>query len=67
MNVIYTTYNTNEMKFYTYENGIKYILKGLNEQSLNRFYVYKRNEEFNKLLNQWLTSKKKQVFFIAKI
>ena len=59
MNVIYTTYNTNEMKFYTYENGIKYLLKGLNEQSLNRFYVYKRNEEFNKLLNQWLTSKKK--------
>lgn len=59
MNVIYTTYDNTEVNFYTYQNGCRYILKGLNENSKKRFYVYERNEQFNKLLNEWLTSKKK--------
>ena len=58
MNNIYVTYEKELKDFLTYEKGIRYLIKGLNDNTLKRFFVYERNEQFNKALNEWLTRNK---------
>ena len=58
MSVIYITYDKEIKDFLTYEKGIRYLVKGLNDKTLKRFYIYERNEHINKCLNEWLTRKK---------
>ena len=50
---IYTTYDIN-LKKYLYKNGIDNILYGLHPISRRMFWVYTRDENFEKILSKWL-------------
>ena len=52
MSVIFTCYDLNQKNFFK-DNGIKYLVCGLNERTLRKFWVYERNEKFNSVLALW--------------
>lgn len=50
---IYITYDVN-LKTYLKNNNISDILYGMHPKTNKLFWVYERNENFNKILNEWL-------------
>lgn len=42
-----------KLKTYLTEKGIKFLHKGLNENTLKNFWVYERNPQLNTLLTEW--------------
>ncbi len=52
LNVIYVSYDSN-FKKYAYEHGIENILYGLHPKTNKMFWVYKRDEKLDIVLQQW--------------
>ena len=53
---LYCCYSLN-LRNYLYENGLKYKLAALNPNSKSLFWVYVKNKELDKLLNDWSQNK----------
>lgn len=49
---IFTCYDIKQKKFFE-ENGEHNLIYGLHPKTLKSFWVYERNENFNKLLKEW--------------
>ena len=49
---IFTCYDTNQKKFFE-KNGEHNLIYGLHPKTNKLFWVYERNEHFNKLLKEW--------------
>ena len=54
---LYCCYSINQRDFLK-KNGLRYKLAALNPNSKNLFWVYVKNEQLNKLLNEWSTNHK---------
>ena len=52
MNIIYTCYSP-KLKQFLKDKECRYILVGLNPNTLKTFWVYERNEQLNNLLKEW--------------
>lgn len=53
MSVIFMCYDLNQKNFFK-SKGLKYLITGLNERSMRKFWVYERNNKLNKALNEWV-------------
>lgn len=51
-NFLFYCYSPNLKKFLS-EKGMKFLHRGLNENTQKYFYVYERNEQLNILLTEW--------------
>jgi hypothetical protein len=51
-NDFYYCYST-KLHDFLRENGVRYICAGLNENTLRKFWQYRRSDELNGLLAQW--------------
>lgn len=49
---IFTCYDINQKNFFE-KNGEHNLIYGLHPKTYKQFWVYERNEHFNKLLNEW--------------
>ena len=57
MRSVYLTYDV-KLKQHLKNEGFRYIICGLSpSEPHNTFWVYERNELFNKILNEWLLMK----------
>ena len=54
---LYCCYSFNQRNF-LYENGLRYKLAALNPNSKNLFWVYVKDENLNKLLDEWSANHK---------
>ncbi|WP_297136153.1 hypothetical protein [Terrisporobacter sp.] len=52
MNKLYCCYSLN-LRNYLTKHGVRYELCANNPNNNNRFWVYIKNEELSKLLNEW--------------
>ena len=46
-------YDLNQKNFFK-SKGLKYLITGLNERSMRKFWVYERNDKLNNALNEWV-------------
>ena len=56
MGSLYCCYSV-ELRNFLSNNGIKYELCALNPNSKNMFWVYMRNKQLDKLLDEWSNRK----------
>ena len=56
--IIYVTYDLN-LKRYLNKNGIDNLIYGKNPKSNNMFWVFKRDDELNKLLDEYYNTNRK--------
>ena len=54
---LYCCYSLNLREF-LYNNGLRYKLAALNPNSKSLFWVYVKDENLDKLLNEWSANKK---------
>lgn len=54
---LYCCYSLNLREF-LYKNGMRYKLAALNPNSKSLFWVYVKDENLDKLLNEWIANKK---------
>ena len=50
---IFTCYNIKQKKYFE-KNGEHNLIYGIHPKTKKMFWVYERNENFNKLLNEWV-------------
>lgn len=55
-NIIYLTYDINFHR-YLKDNGINDLAYGLHPKTKRRFWIYKRDDNFNELLLKWVSCK----------
>ena len=53
---LYCCYSLN-LRNYLYDNGMRYKLAALNPNSKSLFWVYVKDEELDRLLNEWSANK----------
>lgn len=54
---LYCCYSLNLRK-YLYENGMRYEVAALNPNSKSLFWIYVKNENLDRLLNEWSANKR---------
>lgn len=50
---IFICYNTKQKKYFE-QNGFKDVVSGLHKKTLKPFWIYERNEKFDKCFEDWL-------------
>ena len=58
---VFICYDTNQKKYFE-KCGFKDILTGLHKTTYKQFWLYERNEKFNKCFEDWLSKKIWPVF-----
>ena len=53
MSILYTCYSVLLMKFLTVNKGLRYELVACNPNTMKEFWIFVRNEELNKALDEW--------------
>ena len=53
---VFICYDTNQKKYFE-KCGFKDILTGLHKTTYKQFWLYERNEKFNKCFENWLSKK----------
>lgn len=53
---VFICYDTNQKKYFE-QCGFKDLLTGLHKTTFHQFWVYERNERFNKCFEDWLSKK----------
>lgn len=53
---LYCCYSLN-LRNYLYKNGLRYKLAALNPNSKNLFWIYIKDDDLNRLLNDWSSNK----------
>ena len=50
---VYICYSSKQKDWLCKEKGFKYVINALNPNSHKMFWLFMRNEEFNKVLSEW--------------
>ena len=60
---IFICYDVKQKKYFE-RNGFKDVVSGLHKKTLKPFWLYERNEKFDKCFEDWLSKKAQPVFSI---
>ena len=53
---IFICYDTKQKKYFE-QNGCKDVISGRHKKTLKPFWIYERNEKFDKCFEDWLSKK----------
>lgn len=62
---IFICYDTNQRKYFS-KNGFQDIVYALHPKTMKPFWIYERDEKFDKCFEEWLDRKRSSFFDVMK-